>query len=252
MKVSVITVCLNSNDTLKRSLDSIINQDYYDIEKIIVDGGSKDGTHKIIDDYKNFLDKIIIQDDKGIYDAMNKGLKNASGEIICFLNSDDFYSSPNIISYVVSKFKENKLDLFYGDVAFFKSNNETKIIRYFSSNLFSPKKLKYGLMPAHPSLFLHKDIIKKVGLFEENYKIAGDFEYMLRIFKIKNIKYLYRKKIIVYMQIGGISTKGINSYILSNKEILRACKENDIKTNIFIICLRYFYKIKELIEIKHK
>ncbi len=252
MRVSVITVCLNSQETLKRCLDSIKNQDHEEIEQIIVDGVSTDGTHQIIDDYKKFLSKIIIENDNGIYDAMNKGLKNATGEIICFLNSDDFYSSTNIISYVVSQFKENKIDIFFGDVAFFKRHNEIKIVRHFSSNVFSPEKIRFGLMPAHPSFFLHKDVVKKVGLFKKNYKISGDFEYMLRIFKNKNIKYLYRNKIIVYMQMGGISTGGIKSYLLSNKEILRACKENDIKTNIFIICLRYFYKIRELIVKKHK
>ena len=250
MKVTIITVCLNSQGTLKRCLDSIKKQDHKEIEQIIVDGGSKDRTHEIINDYKKYLNKIIIQKDKGIYDAMNKGLKNASGEIIGFLNSDDFYASSNVISFVVEQFLENNIELFAGDVAFFDRKNEKKTRRIFSSSIFSPEKIKYGIVPAHPSLFLHKKILKKVGLFNDSYKIAGDFEYILRIFKNKNLKYLYKKKILVRMQLGGISTRGIKSNILSNKEILRACKDNGIKTNIFNICLRYFYKIKEVINKK--
>ena len=247
MKVSVITVCLNAYNTLHRCLDSVKNQNYQEIEQIIVDGRSTDGTQKIIESYKKNINKIIIEKDKGIYDAMNKGLRNATGEIVCFLNSDDFYSSKNIISYVVQKFKEENIDVFAGDVAFFKKNNESKIIRKFSSSVFAPEKMKYGLMPAHPALFLRRELVNKIGFFKENYKIAGDFEFMLRIFKNINIKYLYQPKIIVHMQIGGISTRGIKSYLLSNKEILRACKENNVKTNFLNIFLRYFYKIKELI-----
>ena len=188
MKVSVITVCLNAYNTLHRCLDSVKNQNYQEIEQIIVDGRSTDGTQKIIESYKKNINKIIIEKDKGIYDAMNKGLRNATGEIVCFLNSDDFYSSKNIISYVVQKFKEENIDVFAGDVAFFKKNNESKIIRKFSSSVFAPEKMKYGLMPAHPALFLRRELVNKIGFFKENYKIAGDFEFMLRIFKNINIE----------------------------------------------------------------
>ncbi len=248
MKVTVITVCLNSYATLKRNLDSVKSQNYKNIEQIIIDGCSTDGTHNIINNYKKHISKIIIQKDEGIYDAMNKGLLNSNGDIICFLNSDDFYASSNIISYVVKKMKDNDLDIFSGDVCYFRKDNQEKVLRRFSSKVFSPEKIKYGLSMAHPSVFIHKRIINKVGFFRKDYKIAGDFEYLLRIFKIKNIKYSYFPKVITYMQYGGVSTSGIKSYLLSNSEILRACKENGIRTNIFNICLRYIYKIKELIK----
>ena len=246
MKISIITVCLNSSKTIKRNLESVKNQSFKNLEHIIIDGGSTDGTHEIIHKYKSSIHKILIEKDKGIYDAMNKGLKRAQGEIICFLNSDDFYSSKNIIKEVVSMMIRMKIDALYGDVAYFRKNNKNKIIRRFSSSLFKPERMKYGIMPAHPALFLKNNIIKQSGLFKIYYKISGDFEYILRIFTHNNIRYFYLAKIIVYMQIGGISTRGIRSYLLSNKEILRACKENGLNTNIFLICLRYIYKILEM------
>lgn len=246
MRISVITVCHNSGSTLERALQSVANQDYPDIEHIVIDGLSNDKTYLILDKFRQSITHLVSEKDNGIYDAMNKGLKLATGEIVCFLNSDDFYASHLVLSGVVDRMKRNKLDALLGDVGFFKSSDPSKIVRRYKSNRFTPEKLSWGFMPAHPALFLHKDVIRRVGLFKTNFKIAGDFEYIVRIFHRQNIKFDYEMKILVMMQIGGASTGSIMKKIELNREIFEACRLNGLKTNFFKIIIKYILKINEL------
>ncbi len=249
-KVSVITVCYNSAATIERTIFSVKNQSYKNIEYIIVDGKSHDSTIQIVKKFR-FIDKLISEEDAGIYDAMNKGISAASGQIIAFLNADDFYKKPNIVEKAVKKIVSAELDAVYGDVDFFSSNDTNKILRRYSSKFFSPKKLAYGLMPAHPSIFMKKEIFKVVGKFDINYKIAGDFDFILRAFKDNHLRYLYIPEVFVTMQNGGVSTRGLKSTIILNKEIMQSCIKNGIKTNWARLISRYFVKIFEFIGLSH-
>lgn len=243
-KVSVITVCYNNALTIERAVLSVKSQSYKNIEYIVVDGQSSDLTFDIVKKF-SFVDKLISEKDSGIYDAMNKGVSFASGEIIAFLNADDFYKGSNIIEQVVKKMLSSQLDAVYGDVDFFAPKNVNKIVRRYSSKNFSSKKLAYGFMPAHPALFMKKNIYKAVGRFNIKYRIAGDFDFIVRAFQNNNLRYLYVPEVFVSMQTGGISSSGIKATLTLNKEIMQSCQENGIDTNWIKLISRYFVKIFE-------
>ena len=247
MKVSIITVVLNNKETVKDAILSVGSQDYNDIEHIVIDGKSMDGTRSVIDKYRDRLAVVISESDNGIYDAMNKGLRLASGEIIGFLNSDDLYAHKNVISDVVSILSKMKVDAVFGDLVFVSSTDLNHIDRFYHSKNFRPKLLSKGIMPAHPTLFLRKTVYEKYGYFKTDYHIAADFEFAVRIFKDNNISYYYIPKIMVKMRTGGTSTKNLKSNWILNLEVLRACRENGLKTNLFKIYSKYPGKILGLI-----
>ncbi len=245
MKVSVITVCYNSEKTIERTVQSVISQSYPEIEYIIIDGNSSDQTLNILKKYSTFIKYLVSEDDLGIYDAMNKGLQKASGDIICFLNSDDIYASENVIQNVVYRMQIENLEAFFGGVVFFRGNNPDRIVRTYRYSNFNLNMFASGWMPAHPSTFLCNSLIQKNGLFNCDFKIAGDFDYLLRLFKNYNFKYACTDNILVKMQSGGISNKNLNSKFLLNKEIYYSCKKHEIDTNFLKIYMRYLKKILE-------
>jgi glycosyltransferase involved in cell wall biosynthesis len=247
-KISVITACYNSAATLVNTLNSVAEQDWSCVEHIVIDGGSTDGTAEIIRRHSSKLAYFVSEPDNGIYQAMNKGLDQATGDIICFLNADDCYASGNVLSRVVAKMQSQGLDALMGDVCFFDKVNPSRIVRRYRSDRFLPERLVWGWMPAHPALFLSKTIVQRVGRFKEDYCIAGDFEYIIRVFHNKHIHYQHLPEVLVRMQIGGVSTNGLRSKILLNREVLRACRENGLHTNIFKILSKYPVKILELFQ----
>jgi len=247
MKISVITVCRNSSKTLERTMRSVISQDWPKVEHILIDGGSTDDTLAIIERYRSHMTSVISEPDDGIYDAMNKGLLAASGDIICILNADDYYIFNDVLSQVALKIRDSKLDVLMGDVEFFHRNNPERIVRRYRSGRFSPQRLSWGWMPAHPALFLKRSVIKRVGEFKTNYRIAGDFEYIIRVFEDPKLRYEHVPKVLVRMQIGGASNSGLRSKILLNYEVLRACRENGLDTNLFKVLSKYPMKILEIL-----
>ena len=247
MKISIITVTLNSAKTLTDTLNSVHSQNYNNIEHIIVDGGSKDQTHKILKQYSFENKKIFIKKKYGIYKAINYGIKKAKGEIIHILNSDDIYNSNSIIKeMMLSIKKQKKINIFFGDLIFFKENKINFPVRKVESKKFKKNYMKYGLMPPHPTLFIRKILYKKHGTYNEDFKIAADFDFFLRIIFIKNLKFKTLNKTIIRMRIGGISTKNIWSYFRNTKEILHSFKINNINLNIFTV-IRFIFKISEFI-----
>lgn len=252
MKISLITITYNSDKTLTDTIHSVITQTYSDIEYIIVDGGSKDNTISIIKKYELLFKgrmKWISEPDNGLYDAMNKGVQMATGNIIGILNSDDFFTSNHILKEIANTFKKEKnLDAIYGDIHFVHPNNLQKCVRYYSSKIFKRSLMRLGFMPAHPSFYLRKECFEKYGLYKTDYKVAADFEFLLRIIYKAKIKTKYLPIDMVTMRTGGASTSGIKSHIRIMKEHLRAFKENDIYTNAGLLSLRYFYKIGEIIK----
>ena len=247
MKVSIITVVYNNQNTINSAIQSVLKQDYSKIEYIIVDGNSTDGTVEKIKPYQKNLAHFISEPDKGIYDAMNKGLKLATGDIIGILNSDDFYANNNIISEIVNEFKDKKVDLVFGDIVYVKPDDLNKITRYYGSANFHPKKFAWGWMPSHPSCFLKREIYEKYGYFKTDYKIAADYELLTRFMAKHGISYSYIPKVFVKMRTGGVSSANFKSNWILNKEIVRACRENGIKTNMPKVLLKYFTKIFQLI-----
>lgn len=247
MKISVITVCYNSARTLERTLQSVSGQDWPNVEHIVIDGGSSDGSADILAAFRSRLAHVVSESDHGIYDAMNKGLAYAQGEIVCFLNADDHYATSQVLSQVATKMQAKNLDALIGDVGFFHEGSPQRLVRRYRSDRFSPERLAWGWMPAHPALFLHKRVVQRVGRFRTDYRIAGDFEFIVRAFYGHALRYEHVPEVLVHMQTGGASTGGWRSKVLLNQEVLRACRENGLQTHMLKILSKYPAKLLEII-----
>jgi glycosyltransferase involved in cell wall biosynthesis len=245
MKISIITVCFNSEKTILDTLNSVLNQTYKNIEHIIVDGESKDKTKTILKKYPFKNKKMFTLKKLGVYNALNYGIKKATGDIIHILHADDIFQSHNTVSDVANIIKKKNEKIFLSDVVFFKDNNYSSISRFYSAKNFTYNKINYGIMPPHPGLFVKKEIYKKF-LYNETYKIAGDFDFFLRTLLINKIKFFYLNLISVRMRLGGISSKNIGAYITSTLEILKSFKSNNIKSNLFHALTRIPSKIFQL------
>ncbi|MES2353045.1 MAG: glycosyltransferase family 2 protein [Pseudomonadota bacterium] len=250
MKVSIITVVYNNKESIEEAILSVASQTHTAIEHIIVDGGSTDGTLDIIAKHADKLARVISEPDKGIYDAMNKGLRCATGDIIGLLNSDDKYAHKDVIDRVVRRLSSPEIEAVFADAAFVAPGRPDEIVRRYSSRYFRPSRIAWGWMPAHPTLFLKREVYGRYGFFKPDFKIAGDYEFVARIFWNTGIRYIYMPEILVKMKTGGVSTSGWAGTVLLNREVLRACRENGIRTNMVKICSKYFLKIFEFIDAK--
>lgn len=254
MKISVITATYNSAKTVRDTLKSVLWQNYTDYEYIIIDGGSKDGTVDIIREYEPlFCGRMrwISEPDKGIYDAMNKGFGMAKGDVIGLLNSDDFFTSNSILSSVFQAFDDDgSLDAVYGDVHFVRDGDLKKCVRYYSSKLFHRRWMRFGFMPAHPSFYCRRRIYEKYGAFDLNYKVAADFECLLRLIFIHRIKTKYLPLDFVTMRTGGASTSGMESHRQIMHDHQLAFKKNGVYSNVLFELLRYVYKVCEIMFFK--
>ena len=249
MKISILTATYNSEKTLRDTLESVLRQTYTDFEHIIIDGCSKDGTLDIIHEYMSRYQghlRFISEPDRGIYDAMNKGIRMATGEVVGILNSDDFYTSDDVLQMIVDTFDNYDVDAVYGDIHYVNNEDLTKPVRYYSSSVFRREFMRFGLMPAHPSFYCLKDIYEKYGAFDTSYKIAADFENLLRLLFIHRIKTRYIQKDFVTMRTGGASTESFDSRKQIMRDHLKAMKNNGVYSNFFLLSLRYFYKFYEL------
>ena len=230
MKLTIITATFNSAYGINKCMDSILNQDYENIEYIIIDGESKDLTLKIISKKQKTHSsiKLISEPDLGIYDALNKGLSVASGDIIGFVHSDDFLKSNNIIGDIVSKIKSENLDGVYGDLQYVDKKNTQIVIRNWKSSEFNKSLLKKGWMPPHPTLYLKKEVYENHGLFDLSFKISADYDFILRVFNDSELKFGYLPKVITIMRVGGASNRSLKNIIRKTKEDYRAIRRNNI------------------------
>lgn len=262
MKISVITATWNSGRTIGDTLRSVFNQSFTNVEHIIKDGGSKDDTLEIC---KNFEQKyykdeckgrtinILSDKDKGIYDAMNQGVKAATGDVIGILNSDDFYTSDDVLARVAEEFEKNpELEAVYGDIHFVKDENLKKCTRYFSSRYFRPWALRFGFMPAHPSFYVRREVYEKYGLYDLDFRTSSDFEMMVRLFVKEKIHARYINKDFVTMRAGGESTAGLEAKRKVNRDIAGSLKKHGVYSNQFFQSLRYFWRIGEIVCTKIK
>lgn len=246
LTVSIITVSYNSENTIRETIESIINQDYPSIEYIIIDGNSKDSTMDIIRSYGSKIQRVISEPDKGIYDAMNKGIRLASGDIVGILNSDDYYVDGTIISTVAACFKEAKVDAVYSDLLYInKIKNNEKVVRYWKSGAYKKNKFLFGWMPPHPTFFVKKSVYNSYGDFNLALKSAADYEIMLRFLYKHSISCTYLPKITVKMRTGGISNASLKNRIRANKEDRRAWQINKIRPYFFTLYLKPLLKISQ-------
>ncbi len=247
MKISIITVAYNAEKTIEGTIQSVADQDHPDIEYLIIDGASKDGTLAICDRHRDTITQLVSEPDKGIYDAMNKGLARATGDYIGILNADDFYADPGVISALVAKLKETGADSLYGDLVMVDPDNLDKIVRYYSAKNFTLSRFEKGDMPPHPTFFVRRSIYEQHGNFKTHFKIGSDFDLMLRFLYIQKISSTYLPMTMVRMRTGGVSSVGIKSTIQINREIKAALKENGIPTSMLKIYSKYFTKVFQLI-----
>jgi glycosyltransferase involved in cell wall biosynthesis len=247
-RISIITACFNSEKTIRATIESVIAQKIDNLEYIIIDGGSTDNTIQIISEYKNVISKVISESDFGIYDAINKGIKIAKGDIIGLLNSDDIFADDMVLNIISNFFSENpEFHAVIGDVQFV--NGSGKVVRNYSSKTWTVNKFKWGYMPPHPSFFCKRDFFNLYGYYSTKFKIASDYELLIRFLKVNNLKFKYLSLVTTKMKLGGISTKGLSSTLLLNSEILEACKMNNIKTNYIYIYSKYLHKIFEFLRL---
>ena len=247
MKISIITVVWNNEKTIKNAIDSVLSQTYKNIEYIVVDGSSTDGTVKIVQSYGDKISKFLSEKDKGIYDAMNKGIRLATGDIVGILNSDDFYKSNDILEIVVNEFINKDIDCLYGDLEYVDSKDTSKVLRYWKSKVYKDRLFENGWHPAHPTFFIKREYYKKYGVFNLDFKIAADYEIMLRFLKKYQLKSSYINKTFVKMRVGGESNRSIRNIVKANLESYRAWEINGLNINPIIFLLKPLSKILQFL-----
>lgn len=254
MKVSIITATYNSALTINDCMDSVLGQTYKDIEYVVIDGNSKDKTVEVIKAraaaHPNI--KWVSEADKGIYDALNKGIEKATGEIIGFVHSDDYLAEEGIISEIVKIFEDEDADGIYGDLEYVKKEDTLRVIRSWKSKNFHSKLLQKGWMPAHPTLFLRKEVYQKHGDFNLKFKIAADYDFMLRVLKDTSLKYNYLPKVITKMRVGGASNRNLRNIYQKSKEDYTVIKSNNMPFPIRVLLIKNFSKIPQFFKLLDK
>jgi len=245
-RISVITVCFNSANTIRHTLESIKNQTYLNIEHIIIDGASTDKTLQIVQDFTH-VSKVISERDKGIFDAMNKGIRYASGDIIGILNSDDVYANDDVLGVVADTFQTTGTDTLYGDLQYVHPRNMSMVLRRWKSGKYHLNKFKYGWMPPHPTFFVKKEVYRKAGLFDTTLKTAADYEFMLRTLYKYQFSCDYVPKVLVKMAAGGASNVSLNARLNANREDRRAWAINGLTPYFFTLYLKPARKIFQFI-----
>ena len=244
MKVSIITTVYNAKDTIRETIESVLSQNCKNIEYIIIDGGSTDGTLEIIREYEDKITKISSKPDKGIYDGLNQGILLASGDIIGFVHAGDLYENREVLEKVISTFKREQVDAIYGDLVYVNKEDTNIVIRYWKSEEFSLSKLKYGWMPPHPTFFLKRKLYEKHGCFDTNFKISADYDFMLRVLMNPENKVSYLPMVLCRMRVGGASNKSMNAMLQKSKEDLKAIRRNKVG-NLHTLIMKNFSKIPQ-------
>jgi glycosyltransferase len=244
MKISLITATYNSVDTIAETISSVKRQNFDNLEYIIIDGNSSDGTLDIINQNKDVITKLISEPDNGIYHALNKGMKMASGEIIAFIHSDDLFAENWVLSEINTLFEKQKTDFVYGDLQYITSDSPPKIIRHWRSGEYNSSKLKKGWMPPHPTVYFKRDLIEKIGFFNTSYNISADYDWMVRCLTYPEINVAYIPKVLIKMKTGGKSNRNLKNIIRKSHEDYKIIKQNKIG-GFFTLFLKNFNKINQ-------
>ncbi len=246
---TVITPTWNSASTLERALRSIRGQRGASVQHILVDGASTDGTAALASGSADAPDIVISEPDDGLYDAINKGLARREGDHVIILNADDRYGHPDVLSHYLSTFRTEGVDAVYSDLVLVKpaGSDDDTVVRVYSSSRFSPRGLAWGWMPAHPTLAVTSDLVAQVGDYRTDYSIAADYEWCIRAFVVEGCSYAYLPETSVRMNVGGVSTSGLRATLLLNREVMRACRDNDLSTSWPKLLSKYPRKISGLV-----
>lgn len=232
MRISVITVCYNSAETIGHTLRSVREQTHENIEHIVVDGESTDNTLEVVAAEGSHVAKLVSEKDRGIYDAMNKGIALASGEIVGFINADDFYASNSVLTNVAAAFDKSGADSCYGDLCYVSQTDPTHIVRYWRSKDFAPGSFEAGWCPPHPTFFVRRSVYERLGGFDLSYKIAADFELMARYLEAARISSCYIPEVLVKMRLGGTTNRSLSNIFKQNAEIRQALKKLGLKFSL--------------------
>lgn len=245
MKISIITITYNSAKTIQRALESVQSQTYQDIEHVIVDGASKDGTRELIEAYAKKRTNVrwISEPDKGIYNALNKGIHLATGDVIGFVHSDDILYAPDSISHIAEAFAQQDIQVVYGDLQYVR---EGKVTRRWRSNDFNPASLKYGWMCPHPTMYVRREVYQQVGDYDEWFSISADYDMILRIFK-SGFKSKYLPEVLVSMEVGGASNKNTRARLSKTQEDFIALRKNHVGAGIFTVACKQLRKVKQFL-----
>ena len=249
MKISLITATYNSADTIRDCLYSVVCQDYPDLEHIVVDGASGDGTHEILKKESAGRSglRFVSEPDHGIYDALNKGIAMATGDVIGFLHSDDLLETPGTLTGIASCFSKNAADGVYGDLVYVVPSDPSRIVRYWKGKPYNAKLLEAGWMPAHPTLFLKREVYEKYGGFDVSYRIAADYEFMLRILKDPAYRFTYLPKLLVRMRTGGASNRSLKNLLRKSAEDYRAMRNQGIPFPALTLARKNLSKITQFL-----
>jgi glycosyltransferase involved in cell wall biosynthesis len=247
MKVSVVTATYNSAGTVRDTLESVLGQDYPDIEYIVIDGNSKDETCEIVRSYGDAIACFVSEPDTGIYDALNKGIARCTGDIVALLHSDDVFNNTHVISAVVSLFREFDTDLLCTDIAVCRQNDLNSILRYYSCTRWKPWMFRIGHQPPHPGFFVKREVYRKHGMFDLNYRISADFDLMLRLIYKARIPVHYSKMLSVRMRDGGTSNAGWAARKKANREDHLSLKKNGYVSWLPLIYLKYLIKLFQFV-----
>jgi len=247
MKLSIITPVFNGKKTIRETINSVLNQEYRNIEHIIIDGHSTDGTMETISDYNHQIAQVVSEPDQGIYDALNKGIRLSTGDIIGILHAGDLYAHDRVLKRVVEGFENQNKDSCYGDLQYVDPNDPKKVIRYWKSSSYRDGKFKLGWMPPHPTFFVKREIYEKHGAFNREFRIAGDYELMLRFLEKQKISVFYIPEVLVKMRMGGISNRSVKDLWVKSREDYKTWKINHLKGSIFIILLKNLSKLPQFL-----
>jgi glycosyltransferase involved in cell wall biosynthesis len=247
VKVSIITVVYNGEKTIRETIESVLSQEYSAVEYIIVDGNSTDSTKDIIQSYGSRITTFVSEPDAGIYDAMNKGIRLASGEVVGILNADDIFDSPKIIGEVVAKFKETGADAVYGDLLYVAADNLNQVKRNWKAGQFGPSSFLWGWMPPHPTFFIRREWYDNFGMFRLDLGSSADYELMLRMVQKHHAKLAYIQRVIVRMRVGGVSNVTFKNRVMANRNDKKAWKVNQLRPYPFTTLCKPIRKILQFI-----
>jgi len=247
MKFSIITVVRNGAATIADTIESVARQRHIEIEHLIIDGASTDGTLQVVERYRDRLAHVVSEPDRGIYDAMNKGIALATGEIVGFLNADDAYAYDEVLSDVSKRFEDESIDAVYGDLVYVSEADTSRVVRYWRSGDYTAGQFKSGWMPAHPTFFVRRHIYERLGGFDLSFKLQSDFDLTMRFMEIHRIKTAYLPRILVRMRTGGATNRSVRNVIKGNLEAYRACKKNSVAVSPLFIFRKLFSRVPQFL-----
>lgn len=245
MKISIVTPAFNSATTIRHTIESVARQTYPNVEYIIVDGGSQDATRKIVAQYSDVVDVFISEPDRGVYDAMNKGIRAASGDIIAILNSDDFYTHSHVLEQIAAAFHQSGTDSVYGDLQYVDQHRPQQVIRHWESGTYNRKSFLMGWMPPHPTFFVKRAVYQRHGLFNLSLKSSADYELMLRFLYKNHVSTTYVPDVLVRMRAGGLSNASWSNRLKANREDALAWKINGLKPRLYTTILKPLRKLRQ-------